>query len=458
MSLFIYIALGLLIGLFELFRRKVYIFDALFFVNANYLLFYSITPIVLIVIPEWQDQVGLFRYYAVDLERTDLALICLIGYLFLVLGWLSVNSLKAKPFQMRLSKRDAERFALIGLVLGIMAFFAYASAMGGVLNAILYGSAIRYGRIDAELLDVGKGEVFKHFMLSLNLVFLYYISRLFQGESLKGLGRIFFVVSGIVLMLYLLSASSRGAFVGLLLAVFVIWTYKDRNRKQFGQLFLQYRRFFFFLLIPILIVVYGKQFFWALPDLISGGVNQFIAEFLVLQELRLGDGTNIFRDSFLKESSHGLVSLSAVIDHFVDKEGYLWFRDYWLLPLHIIPANLLGLTIELPPTVSAVNTEIIQGYLVASSPPAVLAMAIYNAGFLGVLSLFFYGAVGRVIQEKFIQTENSPARDLLLFYFAYLYGGFIGNADIKVYVYSAFPLVLLIVILSVQKLLGKVHM
>lgn len=415
---------------------------------------YVVTPVVLIVIPSWQGKVGLFQYYSVDLGRIDISIICLAGYTLMLCGWLIIDRVKARPYIMRLSKRGVERFAILGLVIGLISYFMYAISMGGVINSILYGSAIRYGRINSEFVGVGKGEVFKHFIFSLNLVFLFYLSKVFQRDSIKLLGKIIFIISGLFLLLYYLSIASRGAFLGLFLAIIVLLSYQDMLKKTMVQMFKKYLKMTLYLPIAIIIILFGKQFYWAFPALISGGLGEFCSEFLYLNQLRMGTESNFFRDSILKEASHGLVSLSVVIDKFSITE-ILWFRDFWLLPLHVIPSKILGLGIVLPPTVSAVNTKIIQGTQVASAPPGILAMLIYNVGFFGILFMFAYGVIGKWAQNKFIQTENSPARNLLLFQFAYLYGGFIGNADIKVYVYSAFPLVLLIIALYARKIFLK---
>jgi len=375
-----------------------------------------------------------------------------MGYFFLLLGWIIGDRLIVKPFYFRLSPKSVEKIVIIGLVFGIMAYFAYVNAMGGIWDSLLYGSAIRYGRIDLETFSIGRTEVLRYFVSSLNMVFLYYLARVFARLPIRGWNRIFFLSSGFFLMLYFLSISSRGAFVGLIMASVVILSYHDKDRiTHFFRETIKIRSYLWAIPLIILIVIFGKQFFYALPALLSMGVDEFIYDFYIMQDIRLEGETIPVIVLILKEASLGVASLSAVIDHFIGKDSYLWFRDYWLLPQHIIPSKLLGIEKVMPPTVSAINTEIMQGRLVASTPPAILAMLLYNVGYIGVALMFFYGALGRLIQNKFSQMENSPERTLFFFYFVYLYGGFIGNGDIKVYVYSSFPLVILIFYLYTHK-------
>lgn len=451
MSLTIYCLLGLLIGLFELYRKKYYQFDAIFFANATYFLFYSMGPIFIILFPEWRERAGLYQLYEIDLDRIDLAAICFFGYLFLLLGWLSANLIKVTPFNFQSNQHKSERLLVVGLALGLVAYFSYVSALGGVVSSILNGSRIRYGGEGVDQFDLGKGEVFKHLILFNELVFLYQLSRIIKGDPLDLLARLMLAVSGIILVLFILSVSSRGAFVGVFIAAFVLWTYGTTTANKVNNTLLLFRKAAIFMPLPILVLIYGKQFFSALPELVSGNLLQFIDAFLDVQDVRLAGDTIFLRDSLLKESSHGMVSLSAVIDHFVETEHYLWFQDYLLLPLHVIPKSLLGLSLDLPPSVSAINTEILQGNLISSIPPSMLAMLIYNIGIGGIFLMFFYGAMGSVIQRKFILTESSPGRDVFLFYFAYYYGSFIGNADIKVFIFSAFPLVMIVAFLYVRK-------
>jgi len=357
------------------------------------------------------------------------------------------------PFSFEFNQQGIKVFVMIGLTVGIAAYFAYVSGFGGIWNSILYGSTVRFGSVDIESVFEGRTGVFKHLVSVLNIVFLYCLARAYAGLQLRGRDLAIFLSSGIFLLLYLLSAAGRGAFVGLILAAIIILSYQYENRaiKFFEKLRANIRLIIFLFPIIIMIIMFGKQFFFALPSLLNHGVEEFIADFLVLNDIRAGNEMNFIRDSLFKEAAHGLSSISAVIDHFIGKDAYLWFRDYWLLPVHIIPTKLLGIEKIVPPTVSAINTEIMQGKLIASTPPAILAMLIYNAGYPGIILMFFYGVLGMLIQNKFLQIENTPERNLLFFYFVYLYGGFIGNADIKVYIYSSIPLVLMIVSLLVRK-------
>jgi len=436
----------------------VYFFDAIFYANAVYFIFYALLPVTLIIIPEWKTNV--FLFYAVDVERVDLAVICFLGYALLFTGWLIGDCLQARPFSLGFSQHGVNSLVIIGLSVGIIAYFLYVSTFGGIWNSILYGSAIRYGRVEIESVFVGRTGVFKYFVPALNMVFLYCLARVFAGVPLRRGYRAILLASGLFLLLYMLSTSSRGAFVGLIIAVVIIssFQYKDLRINAFQGLSANICfTWVFSFAIVIIIILYGKQFYGALPFLLTDGPHAFMKEFLVIHSVRSGGEIIIFRDSILREAAHGLSSLSAVIDHFMGKEAYLWFRDYWLLPQHMIPTKLLGIEKTVPPTVSAINTEIMQGKLLASSPPAILAMLVYNAGYPGILLMFFYGLLGRLVQNKFTQMETTPERNVMLFYFVYLYGGFIGNADIKVYAYSDFPLVLLIVFFFIRKLCRVVH-
>jgi hypothetical protein len=449
MAILLYTILAVVIIIYEIFRKKKYVFDPIFFVNVSYLLFYVLTPIILAIMPEWQSQIGLFRIYAVNIYSFDLSIIVFLGYLLLITGWYFGDFIKSKPFKVYVNSRKAQEFACIGLIIGFAAYILYVASFGGILNSLVYGSALRYGRVDFEVLGVGKGEVFRYFLPTINMVFLFYISKYFAAGRLNMKELRYLYLSTLLLGLYLLSISSRGAIVNVITAIFFLNTYSSATRINLTKVFKR-KYFKFILLIPVFffIVLYGKQTFWALPALLTDGLNGFIEDFIVLNNVRLGENSNFIRDGLLRETSHGIASLRASIS---ENYSYLYFRDYLLLPFHIVPTRLLGWDLQLPITVSTLNTYLLQDLYLASTPPGILAMLIYNSGYFGLTIMWFYGFVGKVIQNKLQMMGNSPSRNLILYYFGYLYGGFIANGDIKVYVFGAFPLVLLILILYFRK-------
>lgn len=449
MTLILYVLLGALIIAFEAIRKPMHRFDGMFFTNLFYFVGYSFVPLTLILVPDWLYDPRTGSALNFDTSRIDLPLICIFGYCLLWLGWhAGKRSSNIRPLVRNPSKRQLQIILIFGLVVGMAGFFTYTAAFGGVREALLYGSAIRYGKIDIESFGLGKTEVFQHFIYALTLVILYYIAALVNGDRFRIFDKIIFSLSLAISLLFMLSDSSRGAVSNFIIANFVLSSYQKTYISR-PLVNLVNLKFFIVVISGIFIVLYGKQFFWAIPKLIEGDFAGFISDFLQLNEIRLSYSFNIIRDTILKEFNHPITSLSAAIDY---SGTLLIFRDFWLLPLHIIPANLLGLTINLPPTVSAINTLNLHDMLIASSPPGVLAMLIYNAGLLGLGLMFFYGFLGRRVQDRLLVSAQSNVRNFFLFLFSWFYGSFLMNADVKVYIYNAFPLFILLLWFAFKKL------
>jgi len=452
MALILYVMLGALIIAAETIRKPMHRFDGIFFANFFYFVCYSFVPLTIIFVPDWLYDLYTGSSFSFDSGRVDLALICIFGYCLLWLGWVAgERKSNIRPLVTKPLKRQVQIMLVIGLVVGMAGFFAYAAAFGGILETLLYGSAFRYNIVDIQTFELGKTEVFKHFIYALSLVTLYYLAALINRDRLKNIDKTIFLVSLVLLVLYMLSASSRGAFAGLIVAVLVLLSYQKTNTSRlFSNLF--NLKTFLVAIIGIFFTLYGKQFFGAMPRLVEGNFEGFIFDFLQLNQKRLADDTNILRDLIFKDFNHPISSLAAVIDC---SGGLLLFRDYWLLPLHIIPINLFGLTLDLPPTVSAINTLNLHDLLIASSPPGVLAMLIYNAGLPGLLIMFFYGFIGRRVQDRLLISPQSAVRNFFLFLFSWFYGSFLTNADVKVYIFSVFPLFLLLLWFAFKKSLAR---
>ena len=434
-SIFIHLILGIVIIFYELFRSKNNRLDAMFFISVYYFLLYVYVPISLYIYPEWAD-VGAFKYLSVNNRPALLiSFLSIFGYFLIISGRLfSIfvsRSIHMKSTEFKIS--NSVIFTVF--IIGVFSYFMYTNAFGGISNSIMAGSAVRYGLLDIDDVVSGNGLVFKRLLSALELLLFYFIGMKFYGAKFNNHSNFLFITTFILYILYLFSASSRGALIVIM--IYVVYL-KDRFRVKLSSRDLI--RFLTFGIFGLVFMLFGKQFLYAVPELISGNFMGFIENFEVMNASRQGDDTSFLRDTLFKEFSNGYVSLICSLDYSSKgSNDLLFFRDYLMLPVDIIPMNILGLSVVTPPSISAINSFILQGELVASMPPGILAMLIYNLSFLGILALFFFGFFVNLLETFFFHSEGIFGQ-VLYFYLILLCGAFVSNSDIKVLVFdSLFP-------------------
>lgn len=454
MSLLIFIILGFYIVFSETFRRRVVFFDAMFFASAFFFWLYCLIPILLIINPEWRSETRYLGSIDLDLDTGHIAIICLIAYLMLKLGWAVGSQIRVNQFLTSISKRDQLVIILLGFVIGLVSLFLYFKSYGGFFNALVLGSAVRYGRID---LDFGQTGVFKHFIGIFAIIALVFWAKYLQGIKLSHFERFIFIASVAFTLFSLLVASGRASLLIFIFSFFIISTYYFTFRRYPLSHILRKRIFYFGVIsapLGLIFISFGKQLFWALPALfIENDLDLFISEFKHLNELRIGSEINLLRDVVFKEGSHALVSIQASLDSNI---GFLFFRDFFLMPIHLIPNALIGTDIFAPKTVTVINTLYVHDQEIASYLPGLIAMLIYNSGVFGVpFGMFIYGLIGSFMQKKFSLTPISGFRNVMLFYFSFIYGGFLMNGDIKILIYGNFSLIIVLVGIFTHSFISK---
>ena len=103
----------------------------------------------------------------------------------------------------------------------------------------------------------------------------------------------------------------------------------------------------------------------------------------------------------------------------------------------------------MPPTISTINTEILSGKSIASSPPGLLGSFVYSMGGAGLFcGMFLYGLGGKLLQNTLISWYRTFPGSVVYFYFLSVsLGGYVINGDPKVYIFSNFALILSIVLI-----------
>jgi len=434
-SLAFHLFLGMIIVLYEFLRAKTRPLDTMLFISISYFLLYVYVPVAIYFKPEWAT-VGAFKYNnEYSYSSLTIALISIFGYCLILGGrhysQLLIGTAPRHPAYIDLSKKSF----IILIIIGIISYLLYARALGGVFNSVILGSALRYGVLNIDEVVSGNGLVFKRLLSVLELLVFYSIARRYSGRKLTHGFKFLMRVVTVFYICFLLSSASRGAFIGLIVFYFYI-----RSRSDVSSISIA--RYVIFSLSALLFVLYGKQFLFAFPELLQGNTQGFFDNFSDLNSVRQKDGTVFMRDTLFKEFSNGYVSLIHALHN---SSGLLYFRDYLGLPIDLLPMNLLGINLPSWPSISAINTYNLQGLLIASMPPGILAMSIYNLAVPGLFSLFIFGFLINYLEYVF-KYSNGPLGKVLFFYTMLLSMSYVSNSDIKVLVFdSLFPFLFLFV-------------
>ena len=420
----IYCLCGIIPLLYELMRRRQLPYDGLLVLNISWIITFSVTPIVLLNVKEAEDfSENLLRY---QFGSVWPPVVILMGYTALVAGWVLGDSRWAGAgTPLRVDEKWVVLLCQLGLMVFLLAFGIYVSGYGGLRQALLLGDSIRYGTGELRGTDIAV-----RFLPAGSLVLYYSFFRAFVRPDARS--RVFYLIGlGIALagMIVLLPIySGRGYVIALGLTMFLIFA-SDRRRAHLGLGIVGVG-------VASVVVLFGKQLFYGLPLLIAGRGREFSDAFGDLNAHRLGDRNPLM--ALVKEYQHAPVSLELAMEVAGSELPFTWFRDFPLALMSLLPRRLLDLFMEVPDSISHINTRLQQGLEIASLPPGLPGHFFMCAGWLGVIGgMFAYGLVGGAVHKRLLKNCGAAPGTIVFFVlFSLLYGQFISNGDPKVYVHS----------------------
>lgn len=410
--------------LYEVMRRRQMPYDGLLVLNLSWIITFSVTPIVLLNAKGADDFSANLLRYQFGGVWPPVAII--VGYIALVAGWLIGESRwVGGGTPLRVDEGGVVLLCQLGLMVFLVAFGVYVSGYGGLGQALLLGDSIRYGTGELRGTDIAV-----RFLPAGSLVLYYSFYRAFVRPDPKS--RAFYLTAfGIALagMLVLLPIySGRGYVISLGLTMFLIFA-SDRRKAHLGLGIIG-------LGIAAAVVLFGKQLFYGLPLLIAGREKEFSDAFGELNAHRLGDRNPLL--ALVKEYQHAPVTLELAMEIAGSELPFTWFRDFPLALVSLLPRRLLDVFMEVPDSISHINTRLQQGLEVASLPPGLPGHLFMCAGWLGVISgMFAYGLAGGAVHKRLLRNCGAAPGTIVFFVlFSLLYGQFVSNGDPKVYVHS----------------------
>ena len=440
MEIAAYLLILILIAVVEFSRRRPVLFDMLFFFNAYYALVYGIIPLIILMDP---SSIADFSLAFVNILYLDITpWLILFGYVAFLVGWCAglKCALSTVFLRFNISSSTVRKLCVAGLVISALSFYLYALSFGGIYAAWKLGALYRF----SGEFDVGITAVFEHLVGISKIICYYCFFKLFLQRNMthQRFHTVLMICSLAVMIAYFPIKSGRGAVIMFILGFYFLWA-------------IHKMRLYIALILPLslfglLLIMYGKQFFTAFPSLLAGDLADFSFVFSSVSDARLKTG-NVIHNTIIKEGAHCVVSLEQAWLRAGKSQPYLFFRDYVNVWPSLIPSRLIGVTIELPPTISTINTEILTGASIASCPPGLLGSFVYHMGGFGLfLGMFLYGFLGKLLQNTLILLYHSfPGSIVYLYFFSLFFGGYVINGDPKVYMFSSFGLILSVAMLFI---------
>jgi hypothetical protein len=418
----LYFLTGILIIVNQFLISRKLVFNSLLYFNLFYMLVYVIVPL-------YATHYDSLHYSGIsEVTRSDYVVITVLcSYVIYMIAW------QVMPMQIKGSHEETyrEEKSQYNVTLGFMALYIIASTLyynsfGGLLKAISTGALARYGY---EEIEMGWTRFAKNIMPLGNIILYFTFYKVYFGpikEVASKYKKIFYVSICLVSIASIITAS-RGAVV----EVFIILTaIAICNGYQF-----KLKHTSCMLICACVFTVYGKGFFYAVATVFSkGDFLSALDAFNQLEELRTMRGD--FMDRMVQEFIHPFGSLTVAMDLSLESFfEYGYFTDYLFSFLRIIPQTITSQWIELPPTVSYINTVNLSNNYVASIPPGLLGGLYYSGGYLGIFfGMVIYAAIGKYLFKlQCSQYKNSTAFVAL---FCFLYGGYVTNGDPNIYIYD----------------------
>ncbi|WP_350016676.1 hypothetical protein ABNK63_03235 [Rhodanobacter sp. IGA1.0] len=312
----------------------------------------------------------------------------LLGYLVSVMAYrVTMRMRRIRERQPRDEKKPMLIFVWLCLILSTICIVVYSSQYGGLLAALKDAAMIRAGGGD-DLLQTDGNFLFLKYLIPVSAFSLLGLVALKVEYGYSN--AVLVIICTIVVILGFLMMAGRNRFLGLGLALFILYFATLGPRAKFTP-----KRMLIIIgaiCVGYFVLLYGKQFFASMSaDSVSQAFEQRVAN--------VGDGDNF---KILQNFEHHYASIGAADAYVYDLSGMRYFIDVVNAPLSILPTRLVGM--EKPVPISVYNTYMITGVYDSRIPPGLVAFGVYSLGYLGVLLVMaVYGYLLALLDRALLQ-------------------------------------------------------
>lgn len=376
-----YLGLTLFIILIEIFRKKKVVFDFWSFFNFIFCLMYSIPAFLMSANlgVKGVTNTGGFKF---NINDAQVLLAIFLGYFTILIGFRSASA-QNNARKIILSWRSEKmilKVAIFLLLFSCVSVQIYASQFGGVITAISKATFIRTAVAEGGIL-----VFFKHFMF-LSFCASYLLAALIFYQKRRK-HKLFlytaFVISVICTVIGVTITGGRAHLIIYFLTFYLVKVIVNNKVPWLLTISL--------LLPSILFVLYGKAFFFSLSGIKDGfdAVRELFVAGIESQSEQSEGFSNL-----VGNFSYQIYSLKAALS--TDYPQRL-FIDWYYGIVSFLPERLLN--IQLPETISTLNTTYITGTNEFKIPTGMFAFGIYSFSWPGLIVVCFaYGWIGSFLE------------------------------------------------------------
>lgn len=389
-----YLGLTLFILFLEFLRKKKVVFDFWSFFNLVFCLMYSL-PAFLMSANLGVDGVEYSGGFKFNINDASVLIAIFVGYFSVLLGFRSASSPKIAR-KITISWRSEQSILIVAIFLLLFSCISvqiYAAQFGGVMAAISKATFIR-----TAVAEGGTLVFFKHFMF-LSFCASYLLAALIFYKNKKRIKYKLllytaFVTSALCTVIGVTITGGRAHLIIYFLTFYLVQTILNKKIPWFLTISL--------LLPSILFVLYGKAFFFSLSGIKDG--FDTVRELFIAGMESQSENSEGFGD-LVSNFSYQIYSLKAALD--ADYALRL-FTDWYYAIVSFLPERLFE--IELPETLSTLNTRYIVGSIDFMIPTGMFAFGIYSLSWPGLIIVCFtYGWIGCFLETIFYNHLNQAA-------------------------------------------------
>ncbi|WP_426702078.1 hypothetical protein ACPPVV_03430 [Rhodanobacter sp. Col0626] len=315
-------------------------------------------------------------------------LFVLLGYLGAVLTYyLTMRARRAKEIVVRDQRRPILLFVWLCLILSVLCILVYSIQYGGLLAALKDAAMIRAGGGD-DLLQTEGNFLFLKYLIPIGAFSLLGLATLKLEYDYANI--LLTMVCTVVVVLGFLMMAGRNRFLGLGLALFILYFSTLGAKAKFTP-----KRMLIILgalCVGYFVLLYGKQFFASMS---ADSVSQAF-------EQRLANSNDDNQFKILQNFEHHYASIGVADAYVYGPKGMRYFVDVINAPLSILPTRLVGM--EKPVPISVFNTYMITGVYDSRIPPGLIAFGVYSLGYLGVpVLMIVYGYLLALLDRSMVQ-------------------------------------------------------
>lgn len=418
-----YLGLILFILWIEFARRKKTKFDFLTFFNFIFILMLPLPALILSIGLERPD-LHIHTVFQLNINDSKILLSIVIGYFVILAGYYSNSTnIYSKKIEIKwLSEKKIFTIAIIFFFVSFISIQLYCLQFGGVIIALSQSTWIRMDLAEGA----GPLSFLQHFMF-----LSYFCSYLFFSLiSYKSMSK----YRPLLALLFLISATNSiiTTFVtggrANLIYYFLIFYLANLIRKNRIPWLIT----LFLLCFAMLFTLYGKTFFFSLSFITDGF---FAFQEALSENINNQPSEGSAFEEILNNFSFPLYSLNTALN---TEYSLRLFVDWIYGIITFIPERILN--IEVPETISTINTKFIIGSNEFEIPTGMFAFAIYSLSWPGLIIVcYLYGWLGKYFQNiMYEHLKTSNWMPFIYVIFSKIWIDFFTAGDPRVFLFTDF--------------------